>query len=464
MRQIERQETDAIDLAAIEIADAVQTLRFAESADAVRVANAINTHYRNANVRLALSQPMLERMLPAVDSKTVPVRTRILGSRIRGTSQIQSDLHVQLTPSPDRWSLSLKTKGNVQTKSTGINGPVAIRTFGNSGFLATTPIEVTPRGAKIGDSDVNVRGRARLREMRTDYDRWPLIGSLVRGVAENRYQSLAPRSNRIGNQKIREQIETEIETQLQKQIGRATDRLSEMVLGPLGRLRLDPKVTDMQTTDERLLARYRLAGDWQLGAFTPRPRALRSSLMSVQVHQSALNNTLEQLVPRDQPILIRDMFRDSAEMFGQQGHVPEDIPQDVMVRFARTRPITVEIDEGRMWVTLRIVSLTRTDRLDLTQFIVRAAYKPQVSGMQASLVRDGHLRISGPRMSMRERLPLRAIFNRVLSPNRPLTLITSRLADHATTEGLAVSQLELRGGWIAMSISESDAPRIALAE
>jgi hypothetical protein len=135
-----------------------------------------------------------------------------------------------------------------------------------------------------------------------------------------------------------------------------------------------------------------------------------------------------------------------------------------MVRFARTRPITVEIDEGRMWVTLRIVSLTRTDRLDLTQFIVRAAYKPQFSGMQASLVRDGHLRISGPRMSMRERLPLRAIFNRVLSPNRPLTLITSRLADHATTEGLAVSQLELRGGWIAMSISESDAPRIALAE
>jgi hypothetical protein len=462
MRQIERQETDAIDLAAIEIANAVQTLRFAHSADAVRVANAINTHYRNANVRLALSKPMLERMLPAVEPKTVPVRTRILGSRIRGTSRIQSDLDVQLTPSPDRWSLSLNTNGNVQTKSTGFNGPVTIGSLGRSGFLAKTPIEVTARDVKIGDSDVNVRSRIELRELRTEYDGWPLIGSLVRGVAENRYQAMEARANRIGNQKVRTQIKTEIDQQLERQIGQATNRLSEMVLGPLGKLRLDPKVTDMQTTSERLLARYRVAGDWQLGAFTPRPRALSSSLMSVQVHQSALNNTLEQLVPRDQPILIGDMLRESAEMFGRQGHVPEDIPGDVMVLFARTRPITVEIDEGRMWVTLRIVRLTRTNHLDLTQFIVRACYKPQVSGMRASLVRDGHLRISGPRMSMRERLPVRAIFNKVLSPNQPMPLITSRLAEHAATEGLAVSQLELRGGWIAISISPGDAPRIAL--
>jgi hypothetical protein len=98
--------------------------------------------------------------------------------------------------------------------------------------------------------------------------------------------------------------------------------------------------------------------------------------------------------------------------------------------------------------------------LDLRRFIVRALYRPSVDGMNATLVRDGHLRISGPGMSMRQRLPVRAIFNKVLSPNRELRLTLPQLADHPAAQGLAISQLELRDGWIAMAISETDAPRI----
>jgi hypothetical protein len=463
MSHIERQESDAIDLAAIDIAGAFQTLRFAENAKAVEIADAIDTHYRNANVRLALSQPMLQRILPTMDPKSIPVRTSMFGSRVRGMSRIESDLHVELTPSPDRWTLRLKATGNVRTQSTGLNGPVAVRTSGNSDFVAATPIEVTPTGIQVGNPDVDVRGKTNLGGIRTDYDGWPLIGPLVRSMASSRYESLAPRSNRIANRKIETQVASEIDTQLDDRLGLATRQLSRMVLGPLGNLRLDPKVTDMQTTSHRLLARYRLAGDWQLGAFTARPRAPRTSLMSVQVHQSALNNTLEQLVPRDEPMAIGEMIQNAAATFGQSDvSIPDDIPDNVTIQFARTRPITVEIEDGQLWVTLRVVRLNRGDRTQLTRFIVRAVYTPQINGMEASLVRDGHLRISGPGMSMRQRLPVRAIFNKVLSPNRPLLLTLPQLTDHPSTQGLAVSQLELRSGWIGMAISESDAPRIAL--
>ncbi len=465
MTHLERQESNSIDLAAIDIAGAVQSLRFAENPKAVRVAEAIDVHYRNANVRLALSQPMLQRMMPSIDPQSIPIRTKMFGSRVRGMSRVESDLRIQLVPSPDRWTMHLNTIGNVRTQSTGFSGPVAVRTSGNSNFVAATPIEVTPRGVQLGGSEVDVNGRTRLRSIRTDYDGWPLIGSLVKSIAASRYESVAPRSHRAANHKIESEVGAEINTQLDQRVGVATDQLSEMVLGPLAKMRLDPKVSDMQTTESRLLARYRLAGDWQIGAYTPRPRAPSTSLMSVQVHQSALNNTLEQLIPRDRTLSIREMIQVCAETFGQDEiAVPDDIPEDVTVRFANTRPITVEIEEGGLWVTLRILSLQRGDRVDLTRFIVRAAYKPQLNGMQAVLVRDGHLRISGPGMSMRERLPVRAIFNKVLSSNRPLPLTMPPIVDHPATQGLAVSQLELRSGWIAMAISESDAPRIALIE
>ncbi len=351
------------------------------------------------------------------------------------------------------------------TLSTGVQNSVAIRTVGRSQFESGTDIEITPRGVNVDGTEVDVRGNTRLRGIETDYDGWPLIGPLVRSIAENRYRSLAPQANRIASRTMQNRIEVEIDQMLETRLDNATEQLSQLVLGPLGRLQLDPKVTDMQTTDQRLIARFRVAGDWQMAAFTPRPRAPGSSLMSVQVHQSALNNTLEQLVPRGESMTIRELFQDMTATFGQAKEiaVPDDLPDDVSIQFAKTRPITVEIDEDRLWITLRIVRLRREDSVDLTQFIVRAAYKPQVDGMKASLVRDGHLRISGPRMSMRERLPARTIFNKVFSSNREIPVTISSLQEHPAVEGLAISQLELRGGWLAVAVSESESPRIALA-
>ncbi|WP_345685323.1 hypothetical protein [Novipirellula caenicola] len=462
LNQIEHQESNEIDTVSLEIAEAVQTLRHADNPVAVQVAAAIDSHYRNANVRLAISQAMLQRMLPTIDPQTIPVRTQMLGSRVRGTSHVQSKLSVQLLPSPNHWQLDLQTTGNVRTQSVGFNGPVALRTHGDADFRATTPIEITPDGVQLGDSWVDVRGENRLQGIETDYDNWPLIGALVRSIAESRYDSLEPISNRIAQEKVREQVGGEIDQRVDDQINESARNLSKMVLGPLGALRLDPQVADMQTTNERLLARYRLAGDWQLGAHTPRPRALRDSLMSVQVHQSTMNNTLEQLVPRDRPRLISEMIHEGMVLFGKETPtIPEDIPNDVMIQFAKTRPITVEIEDGKLWLTLRIVRLTRGESFDLRRFIVRAAYVPQVDGLHATLVRDGHLSISGPSLSMRERLPIRAIFNKVLSPNHGFPLTTEALARHPGVNGLQISQLELREGWVALSISEGDASRIA---
>ena len=256
-----------------------------------------------------------------------------------------------------------------------------------------------------------------------------------------------------------------MDMRIENRVDEAAVTLSEMVLGPLGRLQLDPCVTDMQTTEQRLLARYRVAGDWQLGAFTPRPRALSDSLMSVQLHQSALNNTLEQLIPSDQAIGIRDLIRKSVGTFGNADvEIPEDIPADVTVQFARTRPITVEIEDGMLWLTLRVLRLRRDEGIDLTQFIVRVGYRPEIDGMNARLVRDGHLRISGPRMAMRERLPVRAIFNKVFATTREIPLTVPRLIENPAADGLVVSQLELRDGWLAIAISEEGAARIALRQ
>ena len=460
--QLEQIESDTIDLSTRDVADAVQTLRYAEKPQAVAVAHSINTNYRNANVRLAISEPMLRRMLPAVQPQTLPVRASLLGNQIRGTSRVKSDLQLSLRPSPDSWTVELQTLGNAHTHTISRNGPVAVRTSGDAVFHAATSIAITPRGIHLSSPAVRASGDSQLLGIESRYDAWPLIGPLVRGIAQNRFEDLKPAAARMASRQVRQKVGREIDQRVSEQMDRASEQFGSIVLAPLQQLHLDPTVVAMRTTDDQLLARYRVAGDWQLAAFTPRPREPEESLMSVQVHQSALNNTIEQLIPHGETQSIGALVRNVAGLFGGDGAaLPDDLPEDVSIQFAPTRPITVEIDEGRVRVTVRVMQLTR-DSMELSRFIVQAVYRPEVNGLNASLVRDGHLRVSGPSMSMRERIPVRAIFNKVFSTTRPLPLMLPRLAQHPGAQDLVVNQLELRDGWLGLAVSEPNAPRIAL--
>jgi len=209
-----------------------------------------------------------------------------------------------------------------------------------------------------------------------------------------------------------------------------------------------------------------------LAAFSPRPRAPLASLMSVQVHQSVLNNTLETILPSGEPQTISELIEKIKQLFmvkeGFSLGDDDQLAAETSIQFASTRPITIEIEDDILWITLRVMRLKQNGGIDLRRFIVRAGYKPQVDGLSAKLVREGHLRINGPDMSMRDRLPVRAIFNKVFSTRRTLPLVPEQWLVHPALEGLAVTQAELRDGWIAIAIGDAGStgvtPQIARSE
>jgi len=472
LSQIERQESDAIDLGGIDVASAVQTLRFAESREANRIADSLNTHYRNANIRVAVSSDLISRFIPEIDAKVRPVRDQILGADVRGTTVINSDLSLRLVPSASTWKMVLENNGRVDTGAFSRQWPVVIRSDSNASFVSSTPIEITADGALANSTQVDIQSATRVRGVRTEFDSIPLVSSLVRELAMNRYESMAPLAQKIQKNKIRGGVTREVDTRVSEQLVEATATLTRRLIGPLGSLSLSPLVVDMQTTESRLLARYRVAGDWQLAAFTPRPRAPMSSLMSTQIHQSAFNNTLEKLLPSGETKTISDLVQDIRQLFGIENPLAIDDEQelsgDICIQFASTRPITIEIEDDILWVTMRVIRLKQDRAIDLRRFIVRAGYRPQINGMSAQLVREGHLRISGPDLSMRDRLPIRAIFNKVFSAKNALPIIPEVWSGQPSMSGLAVTQLELRDGWLALAIGNAQdaivTPQIARSQ
>ncbi|MEO1529596.1 MAG: hypothetical protein AAFX06_29595 [Planctomycetota bacterium] len=453
LHQIERTESNTIDLVNAEIAESMRALSFAAHPRAQQLATNLDLHYRNANLRLAISDQVINHLLPEIPSRRVPVRTNLLGSRVTGVSEVSSKLRVELIPSKSEWRVSLRTDGDVLTRSVGRRGPAAVSTASRNQFDASTPITIKPTDVSLGRSVVDVRGGSRLRGINTDFDAWPLVGSLVRGIAESEYWQKASLSDRIAGNRMRTEIGGQIDEDLRLRVDEASKKFSQSILGPLVSLQLQPRVMDMQTTTSRLIARYRMAGDWQLAAMTPRPRAPSDSLLSVQVHQSAMNNTLEQLFVQSTPQPIETLMQECFDLLGIQQGLPEDMPQGVKIQFAKHRPVTVEIEEDRVWMTIRVIRLEKENGITLRNFIVRASYKPEYDGLHAYLKRDGHLSISGPRMSMRQRLPVRAIFNKVLSPSQQVSLTNPEMLSERLPSETVISQIELRDGWIGLAFS-----------
>ncbi|WP_430452153.1 hypothetical protein [Rhodopirellula europaea] len=462
LQDLERAEADAIDLAAVKVTNAFQSLRFSDDAHAARVAKAIDLNYRNANVRTAISAKLIERLIPSVPDRTSPIATQVAGTPVRGTSNVSTAMDLRLNPVPGQWSIDLLTRGDVSTRSYAHQSGVTVHANGWAEFDASTPIRITPDGLTVGGTEVQVNADNRLQRVDSKVNEWPLIGSLVRGIAEKKYEDTKSLANQRTRQQIRDEVTTQTQSELGTQTSKAEEKWDDLVLGPLGRLELSPTVIDLETTSERLIARYRLAGDWQLAAHTPRPRAWNDSWLSLQMHQSAINNTLEQILPRGEVKTFDQLYTDTFALFGKEGAtLPEEVPGDAEIAFSPTRPMTIEIEDGKMWLTLRVVRLSQPGSPKLTRFIVRAAYKPEIDGRNARLVRDGHLRVSGPGMSMRQRLPIRAVFNKVLAEDRVIPLTTPKLIEHPAMQDLVVSQLELRDGWLALALSPEAAPSVA---
>ena len=177
---------------------------------------------------------------------------------------------------------------------------------------------------------------------------------------------------------------------------------------------MTPAPKALPTTEARVVARVRAAGTGQLGAHTPRPRAPSDSWASLQVHQSALNNALESLDLAGRTFTIDELFQWIAQKLNRPDLAnQEDLPEDVTMTFAKSDPVRLKCDEGRVEVAFSFSRLSQGSKR-WRNFTVRSFYHPQREGLTPRCVRDrGTIYRDGK--SLRRKIVLRLIFN-VIQP------------------------------------------------
>jgi hypothetical protein len=452
LRHMERYEQSGLPSDARLLAEDCRNLAFARAADQKQLEQQIERHYRNANIRLAVSANLLNRLIPKREPELAPVHDTVLGLPVRGRSLTSSEVAVRLLPDPEHVRLALEVTGEVESLTSATSGPATLINDGEAVYIARKPLQVDLTGIRVWPAQVEVLNRTRLRELQTDFDGVPLFGPLVRVVARSQQEQQRPLADAEVREKIAAQAQARINRETSAQLRQAAQRLHQRVLGPVDALALEPTLIAAETTQQRFIMRVRLAGNDQLGSHTPRPQAPADSLASVQIHETAINNVMQRLELDGQTFTLPELERHVAARLNRPLPTESNPDRDdVKVTFADRDAIRVRCVDGRIEITLSVAKLSKPPR-KWRDFQVRAYYRPEVNGRSAELVRDGVIQLIG-RVNAGGQIALRGVFSRTFSRTAPWKLLPDEVAADPRLADLTVSQFVVDDGWVGMAMS-----------
>lgn len=416
----------------------------------------LDVHYRNANLRVVLSKDLINRLLPEQATTESPVNDTILGTPIRGRSTTSTALRVRLFPSPQSWRLAFEAAGNVDSQTSATYGPVTFVNHGAAQFYVQKKISIDVKGMHVERAAAAVDNNTTVEGIRTQYDNIPLVRSMVRNYAMSQRQQKEAEANQEAEEKIRQAACWRVDSQLEPRLTQLEKNFRDRLLTPIANLNLNPTIENLETSDARLTIRTRLAGDDQLAAYTPRPDAPGDSLASMQMHESAINNLLDHLGLAGRTFTIPELQRLLNEKLNRESKpAADDLPADVEITFAKSEPLRVRCTGGRIELTLAIAEI-RQGKRRWHDFEVRTAYRADAHGLTCELERDGSIELGGQYKGKTE-VALRGIFSKVLSRDRKFNLLPESLVNDRRLANLAVTQVVVEDGWIAVAIGPAPA-------
>lgn len=441
------------------IAQASQWLKRSGEADLVAIGRHLDVHYRNANVRLAMSAELLNRLVPERPLAYAPVRDTILGRPVRGHSLTESVVTFRPIPDPHRVLLGLEVRGQVAALTRSTTGPATFRNDSHSTYVARKRIELLPTGLQFWPSTVEVHNRTALRAVETEFDGLPFLGTVIRGVARAQHDQKRDQARREVEAKVAHRARQQVDTEAGARLGELSDRLSQRLGTPLSGLGLGPHLVDAWTAEDRFAMRMLLASDEQLGGHTPRPRAPAGSLASFQIHQSALNNLVERLDLNGRTFTLPELRSHIAArlQLADLGLFSDSPDEDVVIRFADDQAVHVRCREGALTLTLSIARLARAPR-SWSDFRIHAHYRPAIDGLTAELVRDEVLSLEGQRLTAGSQIALRTVAARVFPRNSTIPVTPPRLLEDPHFADVVISQCVLDEGWLGIAIDSARRP------
>ena len=286
---IEAYEADALDGNADEVVREKLAV-LGDMTDTSAIESVIRIHYYNFNVRTFVSEAFAEYAFNECRRECGPVCDFILGARVRGTQRTQSGVSIDFIPSDDDAKFSININRNTKSNTRGVTDQATVFTYGNHYFSGKKIIkydgeEFSWYRASLGVNTNNTVMDAKL-------NRRGLIAKLIGDkIAYNRAVDMNPKSESIAAGRLRGRVLPKFNSEIEDTFGDLNDervkRHERMEAEAIA-----PNETLARTDGDELRTAERLMNSGQLGADRATTLFNTSTGMTLQLHESWINNSL----------------------------------------------------------------------------------------------------------------------------------------------------------------------------
>jgi hypothetical protein len=367
--------------------------RIVESGQADGLVREIRGSFMQPNILLAVQERFVNVMVDRPIDRPMPVDEVVLGTRVRGMGRTTGKLRVDFVPSADRAAVDLILAARNVSTTRGSRGPVTVHSLGTTELGARRRVFVTPDSIAASSVEASADTDSQI----TGIGVSSRCGRrLIRKIASRKVAQSKPQAEAIAAGRARDRLRHQFAEQTSPVLAQFLDLFRSRVRAPLEARGLYPEALDFRTSATELVVAARKAQAAQFAAASPPPVPDPGNVATVSVHESAVNNILEQRFGG-----VRFTQDDVAKMAKEfQAPLPESLEgeaeqQSWAVTFAKHRPITVSAGDGRVKLMVRGDKFVSGER-EFPGMDIWATYAIGRAPFGIVLVREGDVQIYPP--------------------------------------------------------------------
>jgi hypothetical protein len=425
--------------------------------------------YSHPNVWIHVSARMIARVPTDPVNTTQPVRDCILGTTIRGEAHTCGNATLGVCPAADHIALVASLVGQIDSRTTGYNKPVRIQSRSTTPFNAAKRAEISPaafasrRAVAHADTHTTILSIVKVGKQ--------FLHKLIVKIAWKRAREQKEQAEAIASRHAERAIEAGFDERFDAKLANAREKY-ERICRTLEQLQIFPNALAFSstTTTARIAATF--ANPHQLGAPGPPPAFSPANDATVQIHESALNNAMPNILfnvklsqnaegaaPQlsgQVPRLIRDQLQKSWEVeSARESETPWSVTLDA------ASPATLHFGGGKLILRIRAAHIEIGEE-EYSNWDIVGTYSVTPDGARVLLRREGEVDalpagydpgnsppLSAEQVGVSQKL-VRALNSSVvagdlLPPRFEIPLVT--FPNQGT---LQVNEIILGGGWLTL--------------
>ena len=459
--RLELYESEASSRSGYLLNDVLQDLIWSDDQTYQHAAQVIDSHYRNANFRLTVSQAFMNRLLPQLPTIAEPVSETVSGARISGRSQVTNEINVALIPDDQQLNFQLQTRGHVQADTVARTRTFRIMNQGQANFQVYKQISVNRNGFDTSrPAYATSTSNQLLVGIQSKLDNVPLFGTIARKAAAKKVHEQSNENNRMFRHKVTEAAEIRVEEEIAKQVEIVRQAANEKLLKPLVALDLEPTPMQLSTTESEIVIRYRLAGRDQMAANTARPKIDSQSLFGMQLHQSLLNNMIARLGLNGETFTSQELAEHLQDVIGLSTKTQVDgEQQDAEFKFAALDPIRIDFNDNRVNIVINLDSLKiGKSARKIRRLAITAAYAIESDGMKIRLLQDKtgtRVTSRGKQLRLGNRAVISTVMKMLFEPSYSINALPEQFRDRPQAQSLVISRLVVHDGWLGVEMDDA---------